>query len=138
MKKILILLLTAALAFAMVACGDSDEDTEEIAEEATEEVMEEEQNTEKSVDAVAEALGLEGGEETMYNAIGAIDGKEFNDGTVEIYLFDENSAEYEAIDETETINGIQVWENDGMVLMFPAGQEPDQVLIDKFEALDFD
>ena len=139
MKKLFTLLLVLVMAFAMVACEDADIDPEEATEDAGKAgSVKEVRMPEKSVDAVAAELGLEGGEETTYNAIGAIAGKQFNGGAVELYQFDEASAEYEAIDETEAINGIRVWENDGMVLMFPEGKAADQAMINKFEALDFD
>ena len=92
MKKILTLMLAFALCLGMTACGEKM-----TAAVAGQDASNGNKKIEKSVNAVAGELGLTGGEDTMYQMIGAKEGKQFNDGSVELYLFDEDSDEYKAI-----------------------------------------
>ena len=89
MKKILTLMLAFALCLGMTACGEKD-DSGASGQDASND----NKKIEKSANAVAGELGLTGGEDTMYQMIGAKEGKQFNDGSVELYLFDEDSDEY--------------------------------------------
>lgn len=132
MKKLLVIAIALTMAFAMSACGGSDKDAKEEAKEAPEEDV---KKVEKSVDAVAAELGLEGGEETFYSMIGAVDGKEYNDGKIEIYKFDVDSEDYKRTETAKEINGAPVILNDGMVLMFTDTQ--DDEMVKKFQALKF-
>ena len=132
MKKIFVLLLALAIGISMVACGGSDKDAKEGAKEAPKEDV---KKVEKSVDAVAAELGLEGGEETFYSMIGAVDGKEYNDGKIEIYKFDVDGEDYKRTETAKEINGAPVILNDGMVLMFTDTQ--DDEMVKKFQALKF-
>ena len=126
MKKIVTLMLAFALCLGMTACGEKD-DSGASGQDASND----NKKIEKSVNAVAGELGLTGGEDTMYQMIGAKEGKQFNDGSVELYLFDEDSDEYKAIKEgTGAIEADAT--NDGMVIL-----SDDKDLVDRFEELDF-
>lgn len=132
MKKLLILCLIVVFAISLCACGgDKAENSDSETGDTTEVVK-----TEKSIDAVAEALGLSGKEETFYDMIGADDGAEFNDGTIEIYQYDPESEAYKNIEagkgdiEAEACNS-------GFILVVPDGSEPDQDIIDAFNKLVF-
>lgn len=127
MKKVLTLMLAAALCLGMTACGtkDSNNDEPRDADYENKEIQ-------KSVDAAAGELGLTGGEDTLYEMIGAKEGKEFNDGSVELYLFDEDSDAYKAIKEGSGVIEAAAT-NDGMVIL-----TDDDALVDKFKKLDFE
>ena len=89
MKKILTLMLAFALCLGMTACGEKD-DGGASGQDAS--------NGNKKIEKERQCrrrrnLGLTGGEDTMYQMIGAKEGKQFNDGSVELYLFDEDSDE---------------------------------------------
>lgn len=92
---------------------------------------------EKNINAVAEKLGLTSGSETFYSMIGATDGKEYNNGSVELYQFDEKSDNY-----TQIINDGVPFEaatyKDGIILVFPAGTEADNDLIEQFNEIEFE
>ena len=129
MKKVLILALVVIFAVVLTACG-----AEKTAEEDTPdtEVVKIEQN----IDAVAEALGLEGKSETYYEMIGAKDGAEFNDGSVELYQYDPESKDYKDIEKGEgNIEAAAC--NNGFILVFPEGTDPDKKIVDLFNSLNF-
>ncbi len=129
MKKALILCLILALAVVMTACGG---DKAETSEEDTTQVV----KTEKTIDAVADALGLTGKSETFYDMIGADDGAEFNDGSVEIYQYDPESEAYKNIEAGKgEIEAAAC--NSGFIIVFPEGTDPDQKLLDTFNSLQF-
>lgn len=129
MKKILIMCLIAVLAVAMSACGEKEQAAEE---ETAPEVV----KIEKNIDAVAEALGLEGKAETYFEMIGAKDGAEFNGGDVEIYQYDPESEDYKKI---EAGNGAikAAACNSGFILVFPEGGKTDKKIVKAFEELSF-
>ena len=137
MKKILMIILSLLLCLWLAGCGSDDnaggnaaDDIEDGVQEM-EDVKDDMDKIEMSVDSVAEKLGLTGGTETMYDTIGAAEGKQFNDGTVEIYRFDADSDEYKAIEEgSGTIKAAAV--NDGMVII-----TDDEDLAAKFKELKF-
>ncbi len=129
MKKVLIISLITILVFAMAACGEKEQAAEE-------ETAPEETKIEKNIDAVAEALGLEGKEQTYFEMIGAEDGAEFNGGDVEIYQYDPESKDYKNI---EAGNGAikAAACNSGFILVFPEGGKTDKKIIKAFEELSF-
>lgn len=92
MKKIITILLSMVLLLAFTACGGGSDSSSSDKSKETEAPK-----IEKNIDAAAEALGLTGGEETMYAMIGATAGKEYNDGAVELYQFEEDSDAYETV-----------------------------------------
>ena len=102
MKKIITILLSMVLLLAFTACGGSDSSSSDKSKET------EAPKIEKNIDAAAEALGLTGGEETMYAMIGATAGKEYNDGAVELYQFEEDSDAYKEIESSDSVSGIPV------------------------------
>lgn len=91
---------------------------------------------EKNIDAVAEKLGLTDGRESFYSLIGAIDGKKFNDGSVEMYQFDEKSDCYKQIINDGVPLEAAAYK-DGIILIFPVGKEPDNDLVEKFNGIEF-
>ena len=120
MKKIITILLSMVLLLAFTACGGGSDSS----------------SSDKSK-AAAEALGLTGGEETMYAMIGATAGKEYNDGAVELYQFEEDSDAYKEIESSDSVSGIPVAAHkDGIALIF-ANNETDQAILDAFNQLQF-
>ncbi len=145
MKKLLVLLLTLALSFSFVACGNGNDNAAEdnnnnAAVENNNDNTDNSDNADKEIakdiDAVADYLGLKNGKETLYQAIGAKAGKEYNDGKVELYHFDDDSAEYEKLKKGEGDLKIAA-HNDGFVLVFTDDAAKDEDMIKKFEAIDF-
>ena len=131
MKKIITILLSMVLLLVFTACGGSDSSSSDKSKET------EAPKIEKNIDAAAEALGLTGGEETMYAMIGATAGKEYNDGAVELYQFEEDSDAYKEIESSDSVSGIPVAAHkDGIALIF-ANNETDQVILDAFNQLQF-
>lgn len=127
MKKILVLLLALTLCFGMAACGSKDEGGDAGAGTDQPEVK----KIEKTVDAVAEELELGEGTETLYQMIGAEAGKQYKDGEVELYLFDEKSDEYKAIaDGNGTLEAAAT--NSGMIIL-----TDDTALADEFKEIKF-
>ena len=113
MKKIITILLSMVLLLVFTACGGSDSSSSDKSKET------EAPKIEKNIDAAAEALGLTGGEETMYAMIGATAGKEYNDGAVELYQFEEDSDAYKEIESSDSVSGIPVAAHkDGIALIF--------------------
>ena len=131
MKKIITILLSMVLLLVFTACGGSDSSSSDKSKET------EAPKIEKNIDAAAEALGLTGGEETMYAMIGATAGKESNDGAVELYQFEEDSDAYKEIESSDSVSGIPVAAHkDGIALIF-ANDETDQAILDAFNQLQF-
>ena len=131
MKKIITILLSMVLLLAFTACGGSDSSSSDKSKES------EAPKIEKNIDAAAEALGLTEGEETMYAMIGATAGKEYNDGAVELYQFEEDSDAYKEIESSDSVSGIPVAAHkDGIALIF-ANNETDQAILDAFNQLQF-
>ena len=91
---------------------------------------------EKTIDAVAEALGLTNGEKNFYDKIGAIDGKEYNGGTVVLYQYDVSGEKYQEILNGNGSSRIASYK-DGIVLLFPVGSNTDYDLVNAFNALEF-
>ena len=141
MKKSLIILTILSLIAVASSCGtNNDTNTSDTPTNTQEQystpVPTKNTKIEKNIDAVAEFLELENGSETLYSMIGAIDGKEYNDGNVELYQFDENDDAYkQMIGENASLN-VSAY-NEGIVLIFPAGQTPDDEMIDKFNGIEF-
>ena len=92
---------------------------------------------ERNLDSVAEALGLEDGNSTFYAFIGAIDGKEYNGGNVELYQFDVDADAYAQIIGDDSPLSISAYK-DGFVLLFPAGVEEDANIVAKFKDIVFE
>ena len=132
MKKFITTLLSIIMIMAIVSCGGSGDDSS--SDKSTEEDT---TKIEKNIDATAEALGLTAGDETYYQLIGAKAGKQYNDGAIELYQFDENSDEYKEIESTKTVANTNVSAyKDGIVMLF-VGTEEDQNIIDKFNKLEY-
>lgn len=124
MKKFFAIFLACTLCFALAACGSKDDgDTDRSEPEAV--------KIEKTVDAVAEELELGEGSETFYQTIGAEAGKEYKNGEVELYLFDENSDEYKKIEEGNGEIAASAT-NSGMIIL-----ANDEDLINKFKEIQF-
>ncbi len=128
MKKHILIGLIMALLMCFCGCGGSEEQTTTETTETTTQ----EQTVERSIDAVAEELGLTGKSETYYTVIGAKDGAEFNDGTVELYLYDPNDQNYKDIaDGNGAIKAEAV--NNGVILVVPEGADSDAEIVAKFK-----
>ena len=129
MKKHILIGLIMALLVCFCGCGGQS--GEQTTTETTETITQE-QTVKRSIDAVAEELGLTGKSETYYTVIGAKDGAEFNDGTVELYLYDPNDQNYKDIADG---NGVIKAEavNNGVILVVPEGTEPDAEIVAKFK-----
>ena len=158
MKKIITLLLTLALAGSFTACGGNDDKTSAdqnsptVEDNAGADTNDTDNNMnsgdddrnddddkyeiDENIDAVADYLGLKNGTETRYEVIGAKAGKEYNDGKVEIYHFDDDSAAYEKLKKGEGDLKIAA-HNDGFVLLLAHEKDRDEKLIKKFEDIDF-
>jgi hypothetical protein len=132
MKKHILIGLIMALLMCFCGCGGSEEQTTAETTETTTQTTTQEQTVERSIDAVADELGLTGKSETYYTVIGAKDGAEFNDGTVELYLYDPNDKNYKDIADG---NGVIKAEavNNGVILVVPEGTEPDAEIVAKFK-----
>lgn len=146
MKKFLSLLLIIVMCISLVACNGektennnaSDDNTSYSENKEEPEIIEDNGvKVEKSIDAVAEALGLTDGEKNFYDIIGAIDGKEYNNGSVELYQYDESSEKYQAILDGKGSSKIAAYKN-GIVLLFPVGTKPDAELIKAFNELNIE
>ena len=130
MKKLTTLLLSALLCFGLFACsGGSDSSAGNNSAENADTAK-----IEKNIDAVADHLGLKNGSETAYSTSGAKAGKEYNDGAVELYEFDADSAEYEAITKGEGSVKAAAYK-DGIIILFTG--DTDQDMVDKFKAIEF-
>ena len=131
MKKIITILLSMVLLLAFTACGGSDSSSSDKSKET------EAPKIEKNIDAAAEALGLTGGEETMYAMIGATAGKEYNDGAVELYQVEEDSDAYKEIESSDSVSGIPVAAHKDSISLILANNETDQAILDAFNQLQF-
>lgn len=127
MKKFLALVMVCVGVFAFAACGSSESSQKQESESEAPKV-------ERTVDAVAEYLGLTGGEETFYQMIGAQAGKEYNDGAVELYQFAVDSEDYKAIADGNGVLTAAACKA-GIVLVFP--NEEDSTIIEKFNSIEF-
>jgi len=132
MKKVLILTIAVIFSIALVACGSDQAAEEETADTTDTEVVKIEQN----IDAVAEALGLSGKSETYYEMIGAKDGAEYNDGSIELYQYDPESQDYKDIEKGEGAIEAAAC-NNGFIIVVPDGTDPDKKIIDAFKNLQF-
>ena len=135
-KKLISILLTFLLLISFVACSNNsssgnNKQTTNVSENGR---TKSENKVEKSVDAVAEYLGFIDGEEQYYTMIGAKDGKAYNNGELEIYLFDESSDSYKAAIDGSGFAKADAYK-DGIVLIFP--NKKDQTIIDKFNDIKF-
>ena len=137
MKKLMMFALVLVLAISMIGCGSSDAEEPSDAPEISETVEEPApEPIEKTIPAIAEALGLSGQSEVYFEVIGARDGAEFNDGAVELYIFDEDQEEYKTLVAGDGLV-VPAAYHDGVVLVFPEGTEPDQALVEAFDGLVF-
>ncbi len=152
MKKVVCLFLTMVMCISLVACGGEKSSEENVTNDtltnntdapqdaSTDKAVEPEINgdngkeVEKTIDAVAEALGLTNGEKNFYDKIGAIDGKEYNGGMVELYQYDEASEKYQQILNGNGSSRVAAYKN-GIVLLFPVGSKKDADLIKAFNEL---
>lgn len=139
-KKITILCLVAGMILTSASCTSNQKQQAETntnnATSTVEPEKEKVKKIEKNIDSVAETLGLTGGSETFYSMIGATAGKEYNDGSVELYQFDEKSDAYKQIIGEGSSLKVSAYK-DGIVLIFPAGTETDNDLIEKFNSIEF-
>lgn len=137
MKKFMMFALVLILSISMIGCGSSDAEEPSDAPEISETVEEPApEPIEKTIPAIAEALGLSGQSEVYFEVIGARDGAEFNDGAVELYIFDEDQEEYKALVAGDGFV-VPAAYHDGVVLVFPEGTDPDPELVQAFDALTF-
>lgn len=136
MKKILVLLLASLVCFSAVSCGEKSSSNGNNADSSGSYTVSDENKTEKNIDAVAKKLGLTGGSDTLFSMIGATDGKEYNDGDVELYQFDEKSEAYKNIISGNGYLKATAYK-DGIVLIVPASAQADPELIEAFNALEF-
>lgn len=141
MKKYLWLLTIIIVCVSLVACGNqtppednltNEDDT--ITEKTTE--TEDESEIEIKIDYIAEKLGLTDESDVMYGLIGAVAGKQYCNGNVELYQFDENSQAYKDLIGGKSYLTAAAYK-DGVVLVFALGVEQDTDLVDAFNALDF-
>ncbi len=94
------------------------------------------EKTDRTLDAVAIKLGLEGGTETFYSVIGAIGGKEYNEGQVELYQFEEKSDAYKQIIGENSPIKISAYK-EGFVILFPNGTKEDSDIVNAFKSIEF-
>ena len=138
-KKIIILCFVAGMIATLTSCTSNimnqNDNTNNTASSVE---LEKDINIkiEKDIDSVAEKLGLTGGVETLYSMIGANAGKEYNDGSVELYQFDEKSEVYKQIIGDNSPLKVSAYKN-GIVLIFPVGTEEDKNLIYEFNSIEF-
>jgi len=128
MKKVFALLLIIVLVIGLAGCGN----TQSSGESATKDTP----TIERSIDAVAEALGFENGDDVYYSMIGAIDGKQYvsNDKEYEIYQYELKSSEYQKIVDGKTTNGIAFTAyNNGFALL--CFDKDDKKTVSTFEGL---
>lgn len=116
--------------------NSQDFGTGTVLPEEDESKVENGKKTEKTIDAIAEALGLTNGEKNFYDIIGAIDGKEYNGGTVVLYQYDVSGEKYKEILNGNGSSRIAAYK-DGIVLLFPVGSNTDHDLVNAFNALEF-
>lgn len=141
MKKFLCLLTVFTMCLALVACGEQTPSKENSPNEDNA-ITNQEQSTEGKgetkiiIDEVAEKLGLTDESEVMYDLIGAIAGKQYSGGNVELYQFDENSDAYKDLINGKTYLSPAAYK-DGIVLIFAFGVEEDADLVKAFEELEF-
>ena len=137
-KKIIIFCFVIGLIATLGACSGNQKNQTNTNAENVISASEPEKvpKIEKNIDSVAEFLGITNGSETLYSIIGAIAGKEYNNGSIELYQFEEKSDAYKQIIGENSPLKISAFK-DGIVLLFPAGAEADKDLIDKFNSIEF-
>lgn len=137
-KKLLALLLIGCMAFSVAACG-GDENSSGSDEATQEEVK----TTEKTLDAISKELGLTKTTDKAAEMIGAAEGAGYEmdgyDGGIELYIYEDTDSDmYKDItsgeDELFSAAGV----NDGVVLLFSMGDEPNEDLVERFEALNLE
>ena len=144
MRKLLLILASLISVIALTSCeanGTKGAETANsgartVAEETATAAPTEDTRIEKSIDAVAKYLGLDGGSETYYSMIGATAGKEYNNGSIELYQFDEDSDSYKRIIGENSPYNIGAYK-DGIVILVPTGQKSDVELITHFNEIQF-
>ena len=154
MKKLICLLIVVVIGVSLVACGnqtptednlpdengnvsENNQPAEDESATEQEQPVEDESEIEIKIDFVAEKLGLIPDEsEVWYHLIGAVAGKQYNDGNIELYQFDENSQAYKDLIGGNTYLPVAAYK-DGVVLVFALGVEKDQAIVDAFNSLDF-
>lgn len=125
MKRFVSFILVILMITALVGCG-----VEKI---------------DPTIPAIAECLGLEIEEPVFFEMIEAIDGKQYENGKIEIYQFDKNDAAYEKVITTgyEMTFGDYVISfkatayNDGFVLYLNDEVENPNDIIEAFENIRF-
>lgn len=120
MKKIIALLMGLILIFVCVSCSSTDTAPK----------------IDSTVDAVAEYLGLGSGEMVLFQMIEAKDGKQYQNGKVEIYQYSTTDATYKMIENKEYILTADAL-NNGFVLIIVEDIDNKQDLINKFNAIKF-
>ena len=138
MKKLLWLLTILTICVSLVACDKNDDLTDENDVVTDEQPAEDETETEIEIkiDYVAEQLGLTDESEVYFHLIGAVAGKQYNRGNIELYQFDENSNAYKDIISGKTYLPVAAYK-DGVVLVFALGVEQDADIVAAFNALEF-
>ncbi len=139
-KKIATVCLVAGVLVTSVACTNNQQKEDDVVADATVSTSQPDKEIvkkiDKNIDSVAEELGLKDGSETLYSIIGATAGKEYNDGSVELYQFDTDSDSYKQIIGEGSALKASAYK-DGIVLIFPAGTDEDKDLIEKFNSIEF-
>ncbi len=136
MKKLLWLLTIMTICVSLVACDKNDGLTDENDVVTDEQPTEDEAEIEIKIDYVAEKLGLTDESEVYFHLIGAVAGKQYSGGNIELYQFDENSDAYKDLISGNTYLTAAAYK-DGVVLVFALGVEQDTELVDAFNTLEF-
>ena len=142
MKKLIAIIMVLCMVLCLSACGSDEPTTNETATNETtanenvSEEVEDVQGPSMSIEEIAEALGLTDESEVMYELIGAVAGKQYSNGNVELYQFDEESDDYKNIIEGKSYLTASAYKK-GIVLIFALGVEVDTDLVDAFNALEF-
>lgn len=125
MKRIISFILTIFMVVILVSCGAEKIDP--------------------TIPAIAECLGLENEESVFFEMIEAIDGKQYEDGKIEIYQYDVNDTAYKKVitDGYEmtfgemTISFKATAYNNGFVLYLTDEVENSDDIIEAFKNLKF-
>ncbi len=141
MKKLLWLLTAIIICVSLVSCDEQSPAEDNLTNEDNTTVdqnqpTEEDAEIEIKIDYVAEQLGLTDESEVLYGLIGAVAGKQYSNGNIELYQFDENSQAYKDLIGRKTYLIPAAYKN-GVVLIFALGVETDTALVDAFNALEF-
>ena len=139
MKRLLWLLSVLIICVSFVARDEqtspNDNSTNED-ETITDQNQPTQSEIEIKIDYIAEKLGLTDESDVMYGLIGAVAGKQYSNGTIELYQFDENSTDYKNLIGGKTYLTPAAYK-DGIVLIFAFGTEKDENLVASFNALEF-